>query len=176
MARSRLSLYLPCFLLSSPLNYAFIPIPTSLLFSVFTLSLSLHQQRPGEEISLLQRPDDVHTRPLRTETPPKKRELSLSHSLRVSLCCSKWQSLQRLSIALASHLLFSHDSDPPTPGISSFPTGDSASLGHIIKSVWGTSDGATPLSTATVSQLDDIQVKKHTTHESERLPKLALVK
>lgn len=46
---------------------------------------------------------------------------------------TKRQRLQRLSIALASHLLFSHDSDPPTPGIAPVPTGDSASLGDIIK-------------------------------------------
>lgn len=79
---------------------------------------------------------------IKIEQNKQKKAFSVSFTLSESLCAvqkdTKRQSLQRLSIALASHLLFSHDSDPPTPGISSFPTGDSASLGHIIKSVWGT--------------------------------------
>lgn len=114
---------------------------------------------------------------IKIEQNKQKKAFSVSFTLSESLCAvqkdTKRQSLQRLSIALASHLLFSHDSDPPTPGISSFPTGDSASLGHIIKSVWGTSSGEMPLSTATVSQLDDIQVRKHT--HNTRIQKTAQI-
>lgn len=138
------------------------------LSSVFALS-------HGGEISLLQRPDDVQTRPLRSDT--RKKSLSRSLSPCLSLCAvqkeTKRQSLQRLSIALASHLLFSHDSDPPTPGISSFPTGDSASLGHIIKSVWGTrstSSGATPLSTSQCHNLKKYKSNNTHTHTRSTLP------
>lgn len=139
---------------SSPLNYVFIQFPRLWSFiscPPFYFYLPLPSPalalRCGGELGSLQHPNDVRTRPLRSNKKKRKKELSLSLSLRVSEPPQR-QSLQRPSSALASHLLFSHDSDPPTPGISSFPTGDGASLGHIIKSVWGTSSGATLVNTS----------------------------
>lgn len=93
----------------------------------------------------------------------------------------KGQSLQRLSVALASHLLFSHGSDPPTTGISSsFPTGDSGSLGHIIKSVCGHIEWS---NTGQYITAERNTGQKHTPiqytpsfRNLKRLPKLAPVK
>lgn len=139
---------------SSPLNYVFIQFPRLWSFIscppfYFYLPLpsSAFALRCGGELGSLQHPNDVRTRPLRSNKKKKKGAFSFSFTPSLSEPPRR-QSLQRPSSALASHLLFSHDSDPPTPGISSFPTGDGASLGHIIKSVWGTSSGATPVNTS----------------------------
>lgn len=122
-----ISLYLACFFLFSELCIYSIPIPWAFhsLSSFFPPSPSAFALSHGGKISLLQRPDDVQTWPLRLFT--KEWAFSFSFWLSESLCSvreeTKTQSLQRLSIALASHLLFSHDSDPATPWDSLFSHG-----------------------------------------------------
>lgn len=97
-----------------------------------------------------QHTDAVQTWPLR----PYTKDLAFSFSFRLSeSLCAVWkeldlQNLQRLSIALASHLLLTWQW-PSHPWDFLFPQVIVLPWGHLIKSVWGTSSTssqATPLS------------------------------
>lgn len=113
---------------------------------------------------MLQHPHEVQTT---TKSRPGKEKKTFSFIHCTIQKDTKRQSLQRLSIALASHLLFSHDSDPPTPGISPVPTGDNASLGNRMKPC-ASSQEARPVTA-------DILVQK-TKHMLFKTLKLAPVK
>lgn len=123
----------------------------------------------------LQRPDDVHTRPLRSDTK-KLAFLSLSHCQSLSVRFEKTQEDKafkgRPSLWLLTCSFHTALTLPPL-GRPVFPRGDSASPGHIIKSVWATRSTSQSLHTRTRART---QFNLTSLIKPKDLPKLALVK